>query len=248
MRRRAVLGGALLLAGCGSRVRLDTLAAAGERRVADVLSGDRLRLEDRREVKLAGIQAPAGDAAYAVNARAALDRLAKGRQVQLLSAGSLADAEGRTLAHVRLKGGAWLQEALLREGAARVRPAAGERALAKEMLEVEARARSRRRGLWALDAYRVLLPAELAPWATGLQIVEGRVQRVGATRNLSYIDFTRDWSSVASAEVASRVMRDFATAGVDLRSFEGRLLRLRGDVQRLRIQIAAPESVEVLEG
>ena len=120
--------------------------------------------------------------------------------------------------------------------------------MAQEMLDIEARARSHARGLWALDAYRVLLPGELQPWASGLQIVEGRVQRVGSTRGLTYIDFARDWSGVASAEIAQRIVRDFATAGVDPLSLEGRLVRLRGEARRLRIQIAAPESVEVLKG
>lgn len=248
MRRRAVLGGALVLAGCGSRVRLDALADAGEATVSEALSGDRLRLADRREVKLAGIAAPDGDAPFALNARSALERLTRGRRVNLLSAGQLADGEGRTLAHVRIKGGSWLQEALLRNGGARVSPAPGERALAKEMLDVEAHARAHARGLWALDAYRVFLPGELAPWATGLQLIEGRVQRVGDTHGLTYLDFARDWSSVASAEIASRVARDCETAGLNPRSLEGRLVRVRGEARRLRIQVAAPEAVEVLEG
>ena len=248
MRRRAVLGGVLALSACGSRVRLDALAAVGEGAVAEALSGDRLRVDDKREVKLAGIEAADGSAPYALNARAAPDGLARGRRVQLLSAGTLADAAGRLLAHVRIKGGAWLQEALLRDGAVGVRPAPGERALAREMLEVEAHARSRRRGLWALDAYQVLLPGELAPWTSGLQIVEGRVQCVGATRGLTYIDFAHDWSSVASAEIAPGVESDFASAGIEPRSLEGRLVRVRGQAQRLRIQVAAPESVEVLSG
>ncbi len=248
MRRRAVLGGALALTACGPRVRLDALAAIGEGTVVEALSGDRLRLEDKREVRLAGIEAPDGSSPYAANARAALSALAKGRKVQLLAGGPLADGAGRTLVHVRLKGGAWLQGALLEQGAVRVRPAGGERALASDMLEIEARARNHRRGLWSLEAYRVLLPSELAPWASGLQIVEGRVQRVGDTRGLTYIDFARDWSSVASAEIPTRVVRDFTAAGLDPHTLEGRLVRVRGEAQRLRIQIAAPEAVEVLKG
>lgn len=246
MRRRALLAGGLALAGCGSRARLDALAAAGEARAVQALAGDGLRLDDGREVKLAGIEAPSGDQPHAAEARAELARRAQGRRVQLLSDGAPPDAQGRTVAHVRVRDGDWLEGALLSTGSARVRLSHGDRALASDMLSLEALARARRRGLWALDAYRVQLPSELQPWVTGLQIVEGRITRAGLTRDLAYLDFSRDWRDVASAEIPRAALRDFAAAGLDPQALQGRLVRVRGDAQALRIRLETPEAVEVL--
>ena len=239
--------GSLGLAGCGSDAALDGLASGGAGRVTTVPTGETLGLEDDRLVKLAGIEAPKGDAPYADEARDALAHAALGHGVTLLFAGPHQDAYDRTLAHVRRAGDRlWLEGALLDAGAARVRTTATGRAMAKPMLAKEAAARRAKRGLWALPDYGVRLPAELDPREGGFQIVEGRVRRAGESGALAYLDFSEDWRGEASVEIPARALKDFRAMGLDPLRLEGRLIRVRGEAQGLRITIDHPEAVELL--
>lgn len=237
------------LTGCGSDAALDGLASGGVGRATSAPTGDALGLEDDRLLKLAGIEAPKGGAEHAAEARDALSALALGRKLSLLFAGPRQDAFGRTVAHARRADDRlWLEGALLDAGAARVRTTAASRALAKPMLDREAAARKRRRGLWAFDAYQVRLPEELDPREGGFQIVEGRVVRAGETRGLAYLDFSENWRSAASVEIPSTALKDFRSAGVDPLRLEGQLIRVRGEAEGLRLTLDHPEALEVLWG
>ncbi len=209
------------------------------------MSGDTLQLEGGRTVRLAGIEAPAAGAPWGEAARAALERLAAGRRVDLLYGGAATDADGRELAHVRVADGPWLEGALLDAGVARVRPRPGEAALTPEMLEHEARARGRRRGLWRDPAYRVRLPDEFGWSDAGLQIVEGRVRRVGG-RGVVYLDFADDYHGVVSAEAPAKTLRAWRAAGLEPGALRGRLVRMRGPVRGYHLTLETPEAVELL--
>lgn len=252
-RRLGALGlcgaGAGLLSGCGSDAALDGLASGGVGRATSAPTGDALGLEDDRLVKLAGVEAPKGQADGAEASRDALAALALGRKVSLLFAGPHQDAFGRTVAQVRRADDRlWLEGALLDAGAARVRTTAAGRALARAMLEREAVARQGKRGLWALEAYQVRLPTEIDPRDGGFQIVEGRVARAGETRGLAYLDFFESWHDALSVEIPSLALKDFRSAGVDPLRLQGRLIRVRGEVQGLRMTVDHPEAVELLRG
>ena len=215
----------------------------------DALGLDKLGETDAPLLRLAGVEAPRGDAPFAGEARDALARMALGRRVSLLFGGAHEDAFGRTVAHARLaEGRLWLEGALIDSGAVRVRTTAENRALAAPMLAREAAARSARRGLWALDAYRVRLPEELSPDDEGLQIVEGRVRRAGETGRLAYLDFADDWRGSASVEIPSKALKDFRSTGVDPLRLEGRLIRVRGEARGLRITVDHPEAMELVRG
>jgi len=239
--RLVLAASAALLVACGGD-RLDRLADGGQGRAVEALSGEVLRLEDGRRVRLAGIDAPTPAA------EAALERWAAGRRVALLHGGERTDAYGRALAHVRvLEGRRWLQGELLDAGLARVRTTPGEAALAREMLAREARARARRRGLWAESAYGVRLPAEAEPG--GFQIVEGRVRRAERVRDSAYLDFEAGRHGF-SVRIPRRALRDFGAAGLPLESLRGRLVRVRGAVGASRfgpvMQVDHPEQIELL--
>lgn len=246
-RRLAAFALATLLAGCGDRARLDALAAGPRGPVAEVVAGDRLKLIGGQEVRLAGVEAPAAGTPYADASRGMLERLVHGRTVELLYAGARPQADAAAVAHARVVGGGpWLEGALLDAGSVRVKPSAGDHALTDLMLAHEARARRRELGLWGLAAYRVRLPEEIAPWETGMQLVEGRIRRVGGGRGRVWLDFTEAWRDAASAEIDTAALRDFRAAGLDPYRLEGRLVRLRGDTRRQHITVAAPEAIEVL--
>lgn len=235
-----------LCAACGQGAALDGLADAGAEVVAGAVDGDTLTTHSGREVRLAGIVAPALDAPYGPEARDALAGLANSRQVRLLSGGAgdgfqVRDAKSR----------AWLQKTLLAQGAARVRTLPGEQALAKEMLGAEAAARVANRGLWALPDYQVRLPREVVEGKLiGFQIVEGRVLAVSETAGRVYMEFNRPWRGGFSTETPYAQARDFASAGVDPRDLRGTLIRVRGPVRATRygprLMLTHPEQIERL--
>ncbi len=244
-----IAGAGACLAGCGDRGALDGLSAGRLGRVSRVMSGDTLALEDGDEVRLAGVEAPHVDQPYGDDAARALERLAGGRQVQLMHGGARTDPFGRTVAHIRIvEGHRWLEGALIDAGAVRVRTFADNRALAKPMLAGEARARFDRRGLWALDAYRVRLPNEV-DGAHGLTIVEGRIAHVGRTADGDlYLDFDGDWRSNFSAEVSRGSLRGFRSAGLDPMDLQGQMVRIRSGARGLRLVLDHPEQIERLRG
>jgi endonuclease YncB( thermonuclease family) len=251
MRIRNILFPILLLLGmaaCGRGAGLDGLAAGEQGRVADVLSGDALTLDSGLEVRLAGVEAPRRDQPYAPEALQALRTLADGRTVRLYYGGARRDRYGRALAQVKLvKSGRWLQEALLRQGAARVRTWADNRALAGPMLEAEAYARNRSRGLWKLPAYRVLLPGE-ASSSSGFQILEARVRSLSAgPTGAPRLELTSRPGLGVAAEIASKALGDFKAAGKAPEQLRGRHVRLRGYVRYGPVMILDhPEQVELL--
>ncbi|MBP2232364.1 endonuclease YncB(thermonuclease family) [Azospirillum agricola] len=253
MRRFCLLALSLLLAA----------AAPVERwRVTAVLDGDTLELEDGRRIRLAGIEAakPPRNAPsdeerrwpLAEAAAAALSELALGRLVT--THGETApDRHGRTMAHLLRDDGLWLQAEMLARGHARVHTRPDARAYAREMLATEDGARGARRGLWRTRVYAVrdADPGALARDRDSFQIVEGRVLRVSKTGGEAYLDFGEDWRTDVTVHISRPVMRDFAKAGIDPLSYEGRRVRVRGWIG-LRsgpmIDITHPEQIERLEG
>jgi micrococcal nuclease len=236
----------LLVAGCGDRTALNRLAATGSGKVVRLISADAVLLADGRTVRLAGIVAPRENDPYGPQAKATLEKLVMGQEVELLSGGARQDAYGRTLAHLRRKkGGAWVEGALLDAGAARVRTYADNRALAWEMLEHEAKARQAGKGLWADKAYQVLLPQEAAI-ARGFVIVEGRAAAVTSSRLGDDIALS-DGGPGIEVQIPGGARDEFADAGASAADVEGKLIRVRGTLRADRtLRIDHPELLEVL--
>lgn len=230
----------LLLAACGDGAALDRLAPAGRARVVEVIAPDLVLLDDGETVKLAGLASFPAREPYAAQARAELEKLALGKEVELLSGGAPHDPFGRKVAHLRLvKGRRWVQGEMLEAGAGRVRTFPDQRALAAEMLEREAKARVEGRGLWALPAHQVRLPSELRG-ARGFQIVEGRVTGVrGLDLNVQGLSVT----------IPTNAAGDLEAAGKAPASLTGKLIRIRGTVRRgPAMRLDHPEALEVLDG
>jgi len=247
MRKLAFALFLLMLAACGDRAAIDRLASFGEGKVARVLAADAMVLEDGRTVRLVGITGPAANGAYRGEAQAALEDLVGGREIELLTGGAAKDAYGRTLAHLRRRpDGLWVQGALLDAGAARVRTYADNRALAAEMLEHEARARLTARGLWALPAYRVLLPQE-ASGLRGFVVAEGRAAAVRAGPAGAEIALSDGGRGIV-LRIVPRAVPDFEAAGKAPAALAGRMIRARGTLRADGvIRLDHPESLEVLK-
>ncbi len=237
------------LTGCDGAAVLNQLTAGPRGKVIAVRSGDSVALEGGQVVRLAGIEAPYGQAIYAAEAALALSDLVAGQGVQLFFGGARQDPYGRVLAHLRLqRSGQWVQQAMLDQGAARVRTYADNRALARPMLDAEARARMARRGLWTLLTYRVRLPEEAAVDPFGFQLIEGRVSAVQATAYGQTIDLEH-W---LRADIARAAQAQFTAAGLTPDLIKGKLIRVRGELRPggggALVRLDHPEQIERLRG
>lgn len=237
-------------------------ASAEGLRVAAVLDGDTLELEDGRQVRLAGIEAakpprnanPADGRVWplAEAATRALSDLALGRRV-LLHGPAPVDRRGRLLAQLVREDGLWLQSALLVRGMARVHSRPDARAYAAEMLAGETTARDAGRGLWRSRVYAVRDAAdadELARDRDSFQLVEGVVLAVSKSGGETWLDFGADWRSDVTVHIGRAAMREVTRAGIDPLSYEGRRVRVRGWITLRNgpmIEITHPEQIERLE-
>ena len=252
MRRLLIVGMGLAvllgLSGCGEGGALDRLATGETGKVASVASGDEITLDNGLQVRLAGVETPWMDEPGGRGAQADLSGLVLGRSVQLFYGGARRDPGGRALAQVRLVDGrVWVEGRLLRDGWARVRTFADNRALNATMLSDEARARKARLGLWAMPDYEVRLPQEMTRDTHGYQIVEGRVASVTPARAGTYLDFSKDHSGFA-AVVDPKAISDLTAAGMTPSSLTGRLIRVRGMIGwDGQMRIDHPEPIELLK-
>ncbi len=126
-------------------------------RVARVVDGDTIELEDGRKVRYIGINTPEtvdlrrkvecfGKEASSFNAN-----LVKGRSVRLEKDISETDKYGRLLRFVYLEDGTFVNEVLVREGYAYASAYTPDVSRKELFLEAEKNARENHRGLWALD-------------------------------------------------------------------------------------------------
>lgn len=227
MRRRGFLFGAMLAA-------FPQWARAQD---VEALAGDRFRLGDQ-DYQLADILAPS---AYALGEGAApYYAAAKAVLTQLISPPPTIETVlgetrwGAKIIRARASGDALsLAERLVDAGAARVAPDTDDLDHIDRLLKRESEARARRRGLWALDAYRVADAGKADAAIGAYNLVEGVVLRASAARSRFYLNFGADYRKDFTAVARSGVYRRWAADGFDLASLEGARLRVRGFVDLL---------------
>lgn len=233
------------------------LAGGGDATARAVVDGDTLILEDGRELRLVGIQAPKlplGRPDFptwplAEDAKAALGELALGRRLRLYYGGAELDRYGRALAHLVDEDGTWIQGAMIERGMARTYSFADNSALVPELLRLEAAARAARQGIWALAWYRIRTPDETTGDIDSYQLVEGEVQAVAERRAHSYLNFGPDWRTDFTVSADARARRLCENAGLPLAGLEGRRIRARGWIESFNgpmIELTHPEQIEVL--
>jgi endonuclease YncB( thermonuclease family) len=223
----------------------EVIGAATVRTVAD---GRTLTLNDGREVRLAGIEVPTGDAA-----RAALAGAVAGQTVTLARLGPAFDRYGRRLALLSRPGQPPVQLVLLRQGLARVAARVGDAGCARRFLQAEGAARAARLGVWSDPAYVIQKadnPAAIAARRGRFTLVEGRVVSVRRSGGTVYVNFSERWSDDFTVTVQRRNERRFAAAGLDLKNMTGRHVRVRGTVEERSgpwIEAFFPEQIEIAE-
>ncbi len=227
MRRRAFLIGA-------------GAAAAMPRAVAETgveaLAGDRFRIDDQ-DFQLSDIRAPS---AYALHADAEPHFEESKRALEKALNGAVPDWRetaqptrwGEKVVRADSEG-ASLQERLVEAGAARVVPLTGDLDFIGRLLTLEAGARALRRGLWALDAYRVF--DAIAPEAAvgAFNLIEGAPVKAAKVGGRFYLNFGEDYKTDFTASAASGLARRWAKAGFDLARLNGVKIRVRGYVDEI---------------
>ena len=230
--------------------------------VRQVSDGDTVVLDSGLTIRLVGMQAPKlplgrdGFAAWpqAEEARAALAALVLDRPVRLRYGGEQRDRHGRALGQLFLDDaeGAWVQQAMLARGLARVYSFPDNRACLADLMEAEGRARAMRLGIWGDPYYMVRRadrPAALAGRTGQYELVEGRVLVADRAGSRVYLNFGRYWKEDFTVVIDARALRLFSDSGLDPLVLEGALIRVRGwldDLDGPRIEVTHPEQIEVL--
>jgi endonuclease YncB( thermonuclease family) len=237
---------------------------AGTGKVRAITDGRSFTLDDGREIRLAGIEAPllpgpgeAGARAKAgLAARTALESMIAGRNVELRQNGVSADRYGRAAAFVYVSGEALPESVaheMLARGFARVSAHVGERPCADEMLARERAARQAKLGLWGEPYYVIVSAAsgvELLAESGHFTLAEGKVWSVRESGGTIYVNFGRQWSQALTVTILKRNERMFAAAGMEPKGLENRRVRVRGWVEERngpRIEATRPEQIEIAD-
>jgi hypothetical protein len=136
----------------------------------------------------------------------------------------------------------------------------GSRACAADLLKRENTARTAKLGLWSDPYYEVLdaeTPTDVLAHRGRFALVEGRVLSVRESGATIYVNFGRRWSEDFTVTVLRRNERNFAAAGLDLKSLEGRRVRVQGWIEERGagggtgggpwIEAAHPEQIEAAD-
>lgn len=245
----------LTVALCAS-VRAAAAACApplqSEGRVAAVIDGRTLRLDDGSEIRLSAVEIPPQASA----AEGALASLTIGRAVRLLGDSDAPDRYGRQHAYVVVDGDDTpVQSRLVAMGAALARGDTTDKQCAAELAGAERHARRSKHGIW-VDNHVIKnteSPGDILADMGRFTLVEGRVWSVRQTGATTYLNFGRRWTQDFAATISRRTAAAFEQAGITPKSLERRRVRVRGWVERRigpgngpRIEVTHVGQVEVV--
>ena len=221
----------------------------GEGRVAAVIDARSFRLEDGREVRLAGIE-PVAEKRTA----SALSAIIGGREVTLRGEDDTPDRYGRQPAFVYLASSETpVQAQLVAEGEALVSADVTNGDCAAVLTAAEEAARQAKQGTWA-DLAAIKNAESSGDILAGIgrfTVVEGKVLSVRQAGATTYLNFGRNWTRDFAATISRRMLPTLEAAGIVLKSLENRQIRVRGWVEARggpRIEVLHVGQIEVLGG
>ena len=223
----------------------------GEGRVATIVDARSFRLEDGREIRLAGIERAGTDGA---SAKAALSALVEGREVILHGEDDTPDRYGRQIAFVFVAGSEHsVQTELLRRGEALVSTEISDKNCTATLAIAESAARDSKLGIWAETAAikNTESPGDILAAIGHFTVVEGRVLSVRQAGSVTYLNFGRNWTQDFAATIPRRIIPSFEGAGLGPKLLENRRIRVRGVVSSRggpRIEVLRVGHIEVLGG
>ena len=231
-------------AGCSFEVQ-------GEGRVAHIIDIRSFRMQDGREVRLAGIEPAVSDKA---NRGSAMAAIIAGREVTLRGEDDTPDRYGRQPALVFVDGSETpVQGALLADGEALVSGTVLNKDCAAALMAAEASARQGKRGIWADPAAlkNAESPGDILAGIGRFTVVEGKVLSVRQAGATTYLNFGRNWTRDFAVTISRRTVAAFEAAGMSLKSLENRRIRVRGWVEARsgpRIEVLRIGQIELLGG
>jgi endonuclease YncB( thermonuclease family) len=203
----------------------------GEGRVAAVIDARTLRLQDGREVRLAGIEPAVSGKA---DRTAALAALVMGRDVTLSGEDDTPDRYGRQPALVFLASSETpVQSLLLAQGEALVSASVTDKECASVLAAAEAVARQAKQGIWAHPTAikNTESPGDILAGIGQFMVVEGKVLSVRQAGATTYLNFGRNWTRDFAVTISRRMVGAFEAAGMAPKSFESRRIRVRGFIE-----------------
>jgi endonuclease YncB( thermonuclease family) len=234
--------------------------AQGEGRVASVIDARSFRLEDGREVRLAGI-APTFSAkplsekplsGKPGTGPTALAALLAGREVRLSGDDDAPDRYGREIAFVwLLPDDRLVQHELLAQGEAIVSADISDKDCAASLLAAERTARDAKRGIWADAAVikNTESPGDNLAGIGRFVLVEGKVLSVRQAGATTYLNFGRNWTRDFAVTIPRQALGHLAAAGLVPKSLENQRIRVRGFVEARtgpRIEVLRAGQIELI--
>ncbi|MEA2879328.1 MAG: hypothetical protein QOF14_4524 [Hyphomicrobiales bacterium] len=245
---RAVISfGAIMLAAAPARSAAASACGfepQGEGRVGAIIDVRSFRMDDGREVRLAGIE-------LVTDSTAALASLVMGETVTLHGETDAPDRYGRQPAFVFLdEADKTVQGMLLERGEALASGTVSDKACAAEIAAAEAVARQAGRGVWAERAAikNAESPDDILARVGQFTVVEGKVLSVRQAGSVTYVNFGRRWTRDFAATISRRVLPLVEAAGIPVKTLENRRIRVRGVVDGRggpRIEVLRVGQIEV---
>jgi endonuclease YncB( thermonuclease family) len=222
-------------------------ATQGEGRVAAVIDARSFRLDDGREIRLAGIEPAGTDKAKGA---AALAAVIGGRDVTLRGEDDAPDRYGRQTAFVFVAE-TDVQSELLRRGDALFAADVADKGCAGTLAAAEAEASKAKIGIWSGPAAikNAESPGDILAGIGRFTVVEGKVLSVRQAGAVTYLNFGRNWTQDFAATISRRMIPAFEAAGLSPKSLENRKIRVRGFVSSRRgprIEVLRVGQIEVL--
>jgi endonuclease YncB( thermonuclease family) len=223
----------------------------GEGHVSEIIDGRSFRLDDGREIVLAGIEQAMSGTGKAERV-AALSALIKDRNVTLRSESDAPDRYGRQSAFAFLGDSEVpVQRELLAQGMALVAAAVADRECASLLAVAESEARQAGKGTWSTPTAikNAESPDDILTGIGRFTLVEGRVLSVRQAGTTTYLNFGRSWTRDFAVTISRRMIPAFESAGIVLKSLENRRVRVRGWVEARpgpRIEVVGVGQIEIL--
>jgi len=216
-----------------------------------VIDARTFRLEDGREVRLAGVEPVASEKAKETSA---LSAIVAGREVMLRGEDDTPDRYGRQPAFVFIASSETsVQALLLSQGEALFSAAVTDKDCASVLSSAEGAARGAKQGTWAdpTAIKNAESPGDILAGTGQFLVIEGRVLSVRQAGATTYLNFGRSWTRDFAVTIPKRILSGFEAAGIILKSLENRRIRVRGWVETRsgpRIEVLRVGQIEVVGG
>jgi endonuclease YncB( thermonuclease family) len=223
----------------------------GDGHVTAVIDARTFRLQDGREIRLAGIEPAAYEKAKDT---AALAALVAGRDITLRGEDDAPDRYGRQAGFAFIEDADIpVQSLLLAQGEALVSGSVTDKDCAAVLTSAEAAARQAKNGVWADPAAikKAESPGDILAGIGHFMVVEGKVLSVRQAGATTYLNFGRNWTRDFAVTISRRMVAAMGAAGLSLKSFENKRIRVRGWVEARggpRIELLFAGQMEVLGG